>query len=176
MAFRRRENRTMSANRGKPEIRVEVAHQKDAEAIAAVLHAAFAEFEPIYTPEAFAATTPAVAQIHSRWHEGPVWIAIANNNIVGTVAAVVKQDSLYVFSMAVLPAAQGQGIGRLLLEAAENYARTQGCNRLFLSTTPFLTDAIRLYERFGFERTDEGPDELFGTPLFTMEKRLPHLE
>lgn len=28
------------------------------------------------------------------------------------------------------------------------------------------------YEHFGFRRTDEGPHDLHGTPLFTMEKRL----
>jgi ribosomal protein S18 acetylase RimI-like enzyme len=45
--------------------------------------------------------------------------------------------------------------------------------RLFLSTTPFLDRAISLYERFGFQRNEEGLRELFGTPLFTMEKFVP---
>ena len=48
----------------------------------------------------------------------------------------------------------------------------QGFQRMFLSTTPFLLAAVRLYEQFGFQPTDAGPRELFGTPLFTMEKRL----
>jgi ribosomal protein S18 acetylase RimI-like enzyme len=41
---------------------------------------------------------------------------------------------------------------------------------MLLSTAPFLDRAIRLYERFGFRRTNEGPHDLFGTPLFSMEK------
>jgi short-subunit dehydrogenase len=40
-----------------------------------------------------------------------------------------------------------------------------------LSTTP-LTRAISLYEQYGFRRSDEGPNNLFGTPLFTMVKVL----
>jgi hypothetical protein len=36
--------------------------------------------------------------------------------------------------------------------------------------TPFLNTAIRLYEAFGFRRMNDGPHDLFGTPLFTMEK------
>ena len=43
---------------------------------------------------------------------------------------------------------------------------------MFLSTTPFLESAIRLYEKFGFQRTSDGPLDLFGTPLFTMQKSL----
>jgi ribosomal protein S18 acetylase RimI-like enzyme len=43
---------------------------------------------------------------------------------------------------------------------------------MFLSTTPFLIGAISLYERAGFRRTGEGPHDLFGTPLFSMEKVL----
>jgi hypothetical protein len=38
--------------------------------------------------------------------------------------------------------------------------------------TPFLAGAIRLYERFGFKRTPGGPNDLFGTPLFSMAKAL----
>jgi GNAT superfamily N-acetyltransferase len=63
-------------------------------------------------------------------------------------------------------------VGARLLAAAEAHAREAGCRRLFLSTTPFLTAAIALYERAGFARTDEPPHELLGTPLFTMEKGL----
>ena len=74
--------------------------------------------------------------------------------------------------MAVLPTARGIGIGSRLLECAENWASSQGCSRVFLRTTPYLAAAIRLYESFGFRRTDEGPHDLFGTPLFTMEKHV----
>ena len=74
--------------------------------------------------------------------------------------------------MAIAPDARGHGLGAQLLELVERFARRHGMTRLFLSTTPFLDDAIRLYERHGFRRTIEGPQTLFGTPLFTMEKPL----
>lgn len=38
--------------------------------------------------------------------------------------------------------------------------------------TVSLSRAIALYERLGFVRTDAGPHDLYGTPLFTMEKML----
>ena len=60
----------------------------------------------------------------------------------------------------------------MLLTHVEKFAASQGFSRLFLSSTPFLDRAIRLYEAFGFRRTAEGPHELFGAPLFTMEKLL----
>ena len=74
--------------------------------------------------------------------------------------------------MAVHPRVRGRGIGAQLLEIAEQFARDQRCRDLVLSTTPFLDHAIALYERRGFVRTDEAPHELFGTPLFTMRKRI----
>ena len=155
-----------------PGIQTRIATLADVESIASVLRESFAEFEPVYTPEAFAATTPAGARIRARWREGPVWVAVSDGAIVGTVAAVVMHDSLYVRSMAVLPAARGLNIGHLLLAAVETCALAHGCRRMFLSTTPFLTRAIKLYERCGFRRGSEGSDESCGTPLFTMENTL----
>jgi GNAT superfamily N-acetyltransferase len=84
---------------------------------------------------------------------------------------VVEGESVYVRGMAVLPAARGMGAGAALLREVESWALSQGCGRLFLSTTPFLESAIRLYERFGFRRMEEDRRDLFGTPLFRMEKR-----
>ena len=67
---------------------------------------------------------------------------------------------------------ENQRLGEQLLGYVENLANSQGARRLLLSTTPFLERAIRLYESFGFERTDEGPHDLHGTPLLTMQKLL----
>jgi len=158
-----------------PALQIKKATLGDSEAIASILHASFAEFESLYAPAAFAATTPTSNQIRARWDEGPVWVAVQNENLIGTVAAVPKSADLYVRSMAVLPAARGQGFARQLLREIERYAIINHQKCLFLSTTPFLTSAIHLYESFGFQRNDEGPHDLFGTRLFTMVKQLEPL-
>lgn len=155
-----------------PDVTVREAKPDDAESIASVLHEAFVEYQPLYTPEAFAATTPPSDQIQTRMNEGPVWVALRDDAIVGTVSAVPKGEALYVRGMGILPSARGQGIGELLLRDVETFASRHGYKRLFLSTTPFLTRAIRLYEHFGFQHSSEGPHDLFGTPLFTMSKAL----
>ena len=140
----------------------------EAASIASVLYRAFAEFEPLYTPAAFAATAPTSDQIQKRWSDGPVWVMADGNQIVGTISAAPKPEGLYIRSMAVLPSHRSQKIGYRLLQTAEHFANIRNIRRMFLSTTPFLMEAIRLYEQFGFQRTDDGPHELFGTPLFTM--------
>jgi GNAT superfamily N-acetyltransferase len=154
-------------------VEIRSATPQDIPAVAAVLLSAFAEYEPLYTPGGFAATTPTSDQIRNRFDEGPVWIALLDGAVVGTVAAVLRGEAtLYVRSMAVLPAVRGHNVGGALLGEVERFARELGCNRLLLSTTPFLARAIRLYEQAGFARTEEGPSDLFGTPLFTMVKSL----
>ena len=153
-----------------PRIRIRLAETGDAGAIASLLLESFVEYEPLYTRDGFAATAITSKQIVARMGEGPVWVAVRGEEIVGTVSVVAKAESLYIRGMAVLPATRGERIGSLLLTRVEEFARTEGFSRLFLSTTPFLDRAIRLYQRFGFRRTPEGPPELFGTPLFTMEK------
>ena len=138
--------------------------------IASLLAESFAEYESQYTAEGYAATAITSEQIATRIKEGPVWVALRDEVIIGTVSVVPKGSSLYIRGMAVLPAARGERVGEILLTHIEKFAVSQGFQRLFLSTTPFLDRAIRLYERFGFHRTNEEPHDLFGTPLFTMEK------
>jgi GNAT superfamily N-acetyltransferase len=153
-------------------VRIREASPVDAESIAALLKAAFLEFEPLYTPGGFRATTPASDEIGRRFAEGPIWVAERDGRIIGTASVVPQGDGLYIRSMAVHPAARGQGVAALLLETVERHARAGARSRLVLSTTPFLDGAIRLYERAGFRRTEDGPHDLFGTPLMTMVKEL----
>lgn len=151
---------------------IRLATPEDVTAIAMVLHQAFVEYEDSYTPEALAATTPPADLIRQRLADGPSWVAVQNGVVVGTVSAVLTSGGAYIRSMAIVPTERGQGLGRLLLQTVEAFAHTHEATRLFLSTTPFLARAIRLYEQFGFRQSADGPHDLFGTPLFTMVKAL----
>lgn len=149
---------------------IRLSEPSEAVRIAAVLLESFAEYETLYTPQGFAATTPTSEQVLGRFKEGPVWVAVSGGEIVGTVSAVLSSDHLYVRGMAVLPLARGTRVGDLLLAKIEHFAALNNRCRLVLSTTPFLIRAIQLYQRNGFRRTGDGPQDLFGTPLFTMQK------
>jgi GNAT superfamily N-acetyltransferase len=156
---------------GPASVEIRLATLDECEDIGALLDTAFREHRPEYTPGAYAATTPTAETLRARFHEGPVWVALRREEIVGTVAAVIREGSLYVRSMAVLPTARGGRIGARLLDRVEEYAREHGIRRLYLSTTPFLHRAISLYRSYGFQLNGEEPD-LHGTPLLVMEKWL----
>jgi ribosomal protein S18 acetylase RimI-like enzyme len=153
-------------------VQIQPATELDMEAVATVLRDAFLEFKSFYTQAAYAQTTPDPDTLRRRLHEGPIWVARWRGKIVGTISAVEKPDGIYVRSTAVLPSARGNRIARMLLEEVEAFAISCRTERIFLSTTPFLHAAIRLYENFGFRRTSAPPHDLFRTPLFTMEKKL----
>ncbi|HKZ80789.1 MAG TPA: GNAT family N-acetyltransferase [Pyrinomonadaceae bacterium] len=160
----------MSLERNRVKAQIRLAVPEDAAPIASVLHEAFKEYRSCYTPAGFAATTPPSEEILNRLKEGPLWVAVYDDAVVGTISAVAKDKDLYIRGMGIVPGARGQRIGECLLQHVERFAEERGFQRLFLSTTPFLHPAICLYEKFGFRRTSEGPHHLFGTPLFTMEK------
>jgi len=156
----------------KDEICLRLATRADAAAIAAVLREAFGEFQPLYTPEAFPRTVIGAEEVEQRIQEGPVWVSMVAGEIAGTASAVAQGQIFYIRGMAVVPSARGKGIARRLLEEIDKAARQNSCNRLRLSTTPFLESAIRLYERFGFTREPEGIRDWYGTPLLFMEKAI----
>jgi ribosomal protein S18 acetylase RimI-like enzyme len=140
--------------------------------VSSILYAAFRDFKPLYTAEAFNATVITPQQVLNRMDEGPVLVAITDNEAVGTVSTVVKQEGYYIRGMAVLPKARGKNIGWKLLERIESNARESPLDRMFLCTTPFLSSAIHLYSRFGFKRISDKYDDFFGTNIFSMEKLL----
>jgi GNAT superfamily N-acetyltransferase len=157
-------------------IRMRRARAGDADAIVSVLRAAFEVYRPQYTHAAFDATVLDADRIRERLRQGPAWLATELDVPLGTVAALATCDGVYVRGMAVAPSARGRGIGGALLDSVVRFAVEVRSHRIFLSTTPFLADAIALYERHGFARCPVGPHSLHGTPLFTMERPVPLAE
>jgi N-acetylglutamate synthase-like GNAT family acetyltransferase len=153
-------------------IKIRLATLEDIEEVESLLLQSFMEYRSLYTEQGFAATTPASKELQNRMAEGPLWVALRDGTIVGTVSVIPRAEELYIRGMAVLPASRGLRLGELLLKQVESFALAHDYRRLILSTTPFLLRAIKLYEQSGFRRTKEGPNHLFGTPLLTMVKEL----
>jgi ribosomal protein S18 acetylase RimI-like enzyme len=103
--------------------------------------------------------------------------------IIGTVCLEVKGDQLYLGMFAVSPEAQGNGIGKTLLNAAEKHAIENNCDRIVISVISTRKELISWYERHGYVATGgaiafEEIEGRFGDPkvpaisLIEMEKML----
>ena len=62
-----------------------------------------------------------------------------------------RAPSLYIDALACYPAARGRGVGSALLELMADDARDIGLPQLSLIVYEQNTDAVRLYERYGFQ-------------------------
>ena len=91
-----------------------------------------------------------------RWQNAAVFVAEADGQVVGRLSVARDQHpaSPHVADLGLMVAAdqRGRGIGRALLVAAVDWAREIGVTKLELHVFPWNEPAIRLYERFGFER------------------------
>jgi len=82
---------------------------------------------------------------------GVIFILELDGKPVGCCALLNKDGETFeVAKMAVTEAHQGKRLGRLLLQACIDRARTLGKRRLFLETNSKLAAAIGLYRKLGF--------------------------
>lgn len=86
----------------------------------------------------------------------------------GFVVLVPRDDHLYLDTIAVLPAAQGRGIGRGLLTYAMSHARALGLPRVHLCTNAKMTANIALYQSVGFQITGRGQQDGFDRVFFDL--------
>ncbi|KAA9327653.1 GNAT family N-acetyltransferase [Hymenobacter busanensis] len=79
----------------------------------------------------------------------------ANHHLLGSVYVEVQGPHLYVGLLAVDPARQAGGIGRLLLSAAEDHARRHGCTAVRMTVLAQRPDLLGWYARRGYQPTGE---------------------
>lgn len=59
----------------------------------------------------------------------------------------------YITALVVAPSVQGQGVGRALVTAAEEWARAAGCSRLTVTSAEHRTGAHTFYPKLGLPYT-----------------------
>lgn len=100
---------------------------------------------------------------------GQVWVT--GEPVTGLIVLIPEASALLIENIAVDPAAQGTGLGRLLLEFAEERAAADGFSRLTLYTNELMTENQAIYARFGYRETERRADK--GYRVVFMEKTLP---
>ena len=92
--------------------------------------------------------------------------------VIGLVVLVSECGTMLLDNVAVAPAAQGKGYGRLLLDFAEQEARRRGFQIIRLYTNVLMTENLALYTRLGYVETQRKEER--GYLRAYMEKHLAH--
>ena len=77
--------------------------------------------------------------------------------LAGCVYAEVRGIRGYLGLLSLRPALQGLGLGRRLMEFAEQYLVSAGCQAADLRTISARTDLVPMYEHLGYHTTGSAP-------------------
>ncbi len=105
------------------------------------------------------------ARLAAMMNKGTILVAEdGNGELVASVYAEVRGTRGYLGMLAVDPAHQGQGLGRLMTEAGEECFRRLGCEAVDITVLNLRTELPPLYRKLGYIET--GTEEFHpSTPL-----------
>jgi GNAT superfamily N-acetyltransferase len=83
---------------------------------------------------------------------GEIFFTVIEGEAVGTCALYKMSEGIYELAkMAVDPKHQRKGLGDLLIEGAEAWAREKGAKEIHILSNTVLEPAITLYKKHGYE-------------------------
>jgi GNAT superfamily N-acetyltransferase len=98
-------------------------------------------------------------------------VLVHDGAIKGVLVLIPESDSMLLDNFAVSPEAQGLGLGRKLLEFAEQAAKSAGHTYIKLYIHELMTENIALYSRIGYVETHRVEEK--GLKRVYMAKPLP---
>ena len=113
---------------------------------------------------------PMLDDYAARVREGRVSVLETAGRVVGVLVLAPEPGHLLLDNLAIAPGFQGRGLGRRLLERAEDEARRLGLAEVRLYTNAMMHENIALYHRVGYVETHRAEEA--GYQRVFMRKRV----
>lgn len=126
-----------------------LATRDDLAAVQAIVHAAYSH----YIARIGRKPGPVLDDYATLIEKRQVHVAERQGSIQGVIVLIEHDETLLLDNMAVMPEAQGAGLGRMMLEFAERTAIERGYSTITLYTNEAMMENITLYSRAGYEET-----------------------
>ena len=137
----------------------------DLPAIKAIIDAAYAK----YLTRMDKRPAPTFRDYGPSVEDGTTWVA--GSPVMAVITLYPREGHLLVENIAIHPRAQGRGLGRALMEFAEQEAARSGFTRMALVTHEAMTENQAIYARLGYTEVDRRAED--GYRRIYMEKPLP---
>jgi GNAT superfamily N-acetyltransferase len=131
-----------------------------------VLRALAAAAYQKYVPRIGQKPAPMTAGYTQAVRDQQAWAAIEDGDIAGFAILIPRPGYLLLENVAVLPAAQGHGIGARLLGLAEDHACSLGLSEIRLYTNEAMTENLAYYPRHGYAETHWAEQDGFRRVFF----------
>lgn len=123
-----------------------------------------------YVPRIGKKPAPMLADYPGLIASGSVYVVGEASNIRAVLVIELRDDHLFIENVAVHPEHQGTGLGRRMMDFAEQQALGNGLDEIRLYTHEMMAENLTYYPRLGYEevdrRTEDGYNRVF------MRKRL----
>lgn len=138
-----------------------------------VTRIAYAPYKGVIKPT-FGALRVTVGAIRHQIRTGKYFYIVARHEdrVIGTLRCRKRRGYLGLSRLAVLPEYQRNGIGRRLMEWAEEEARRLGLRRLRGEVRAVMPDLLRYYRRMGYRPIGRRSRKGYPGYLIIVQKRL----
>src|SRR6266567_6014033 len=137
---------------GATSLSIRVGHADDVNALAVLVNAAFRVEQPFIEGDRIDPEG-----VRSYMAKGKFLVAEDSTGLAGCVYVELRGDRGYLGLLGVDPQRQGTGLGRKLMNAAENYFREAGCVVVDLRVVSARTPLPSFYRHLGYLKTGTAP-------------------
>ncbi len=123
----------------------------------------------LYVPRMGKEPAPMVADFEAQIGAGKLHVVELEGEVAGFVVFYPRGDHLHVENVAVLPSAQGKGVGKALLGFAEDQARRLGLPAVELYTNVKMVENQAFYPALGYLETDRREEDGFSRVFYRKE-------
>lgn len=129
------------------EIELRQAVEKDAQTICSLTRKAYAKWVPLIGREPL----PMLADYDEALKRHRFDLLFFSGELAALIETISHEDYLHIENVAVLPSHQGKGLGRKLLDHAEQLAASLEYRTIKLTTNKLFAENLTFYARHGYQ-------------------------